>query len=123
MVRNFQWKNIWPLIISGFPMFQTSVDTTIPLNAAHITLARACLLKLGENVDKKRLATFPLAFYATRHWINRPKFKMPWNVYSIQASHNLHHGVGYTMSTGLGFENPSLFSQEHPPQLGESAWD
>jgi hypothetical protein len=42
----------------------------IPLDAAHTILAQACLtvlLQLDQNVDKKRLATFPLAFYAARH--------------------------------------------------------
>jgi len=28
---------------------------------------------LGENVGKKRLATFPLAFYAAWHWIDHAK--------------------------------------------------
>ena len=49
----------------------------ITLDSAHITLARACLavlLKLGENVDKKRLATFPLAFYAAWYWVDHAKF-------------------------------------------------
>jgi hypothetical protein len=49
----------------------------ISVDAAHITLTRACLavlLKLGEVVDKKHLATVPLAFYATRHWIDHAKF-------------------------------------------------
>ena len=99
-------------------MLQTSVDSSFPLNAADITLARACLaglLKLGEIVDKKRVATFPLAFYATRHWIDRAK--------SGDVITYLHHGLGYTTSTGLGFNNPLIFFQEHPLQLGESAWD
>jgi ankyrin repeat protein len=50
----------------------------IPLDAAHTTLARACLtvlLQLDETVDKERLATFPLAFYAAQHWIAHAKFE------------------------------------------------
>jgi hypothetical protein len=50
----------------------------IPLRDAHTTLARACLtvlLQLDANVDKKRLATFPLAFYAAQHWVDHAKFK------------------------------------------------
>ncbi|KAH9985870.1 hypothetical protein BJV77DRAFT_1174308, partial [Russula vinacea] len=45
----------------------------IPLDVAHTILARACLtvlLQLDENVDKKRLETFPLALYAAQHWID-----------------------------------------------------
>ena len=50
----------------------------IPLDAAHTILAQACLtvlLQLDQNVDKKCLATFPLAFYAARHWIDHAKFE------------------------------------------------
>jgi ankyrin repeat protein len=49
----------------------------ISLDSAHITLARACLavlLRLDEKMDKKRLATFPLALYAARHWVDHAKF-------------------------------------------------
>ncbi|KAH9966804.1 hypothetical protein BC827DRAFT_1153140 [Russula dissimulans] len=50
----------------------------IPLNSAHTILAQACLtvlLRLDKNIDKKRLATFPLAFYAARHWAEHAKFE------------------------------------------------
>jgi len=50
----------------------------IPLNAAHTILARAgltVLLQLDENVDKERLATFPLAFYAAQYWVDHAKFE------------------------------------------------
>jgi len=50
----------------------------IPLDAAHTVLARACLtvlLQLDEKVDKRRLATFPLALYAARHWVKHAKFE------------------------------------------------
>lgn len=49
----------------------------IPLDAAHAILAQACLtvlLQLDENIDKKRLATFPLAFYAARYWMDHARF-------------------------------------------------
>ena len=49
----------------------------ISLDGAHVTLARACLavlLQLDEKTDKKRLATFPLAFYAAEHWVDHAKF-------------------------------------------------
>ncbi|KAF8463221.1 ankyrin repeat-containing domain protein [Russula ochroleuca] len=49
-----------------------------PLDAAHTILARACLtvlLQLDENMDKKRLETFPLAFYAARHWVDHAKYE------------------------------------------------
>jgi ankyrin repeat protein len=50
----------------------------IPLNAAHTILAQACLtvlLQLDEKFDKKRLATFPLAFYAAQHWFDHAKYE------------------------------------------------
>ena len=50
----------------------------IPLDAAHTILARACLtvlLQLDENVDKERLMTFPLAFYAAEHWVAHAKYE------------------------------------------------
>jgi hypothetical protein len=53
-------------------------DYYIPLIAAHTTLARACLavlLQLGENVDKERLETFPLALYAAEHWVEHVRYE------------------------------------------------
>ena len=50
----------------------------IPLDAAHTILARACLtvlLQLDENVDKKRLTTFPLALYAAQHWVDHAEYE------------------------------------------------
>ena len=50
----------------------------IPLDAAHTILARACLtvlLELDENVDKKRLETFPPAFYAAQHWVDHARYE------------------------------------------------
>ena len=50
----------------------------IPLDVAHTIFARACLtvlLQLDENVHKKRLETFPLAFYAAQHWIDHAKYE------------------------------------------------
>ena len=50
----------------------------IPLDAAHTILARACLtvlLQLDENVDKKRLKTFPLALYAAQNWVDHAKYE------------------------------------------------
>jgi len=50
----------------------------IPLDAAHTFLARSCLavlLQLDETVNKNRLATFPLAFYAARYWVDHAKFE------------------------------------------------
>jgi hypothetical protein len=45
-------------------------------DAAHTTLARACLavlLQVDENTDEKHLATFPLAFYAAQHWVDHAR--------------------------------------------------
>ncbi|KAI0286400.1 hypothetical protein BC826DRAFT_90964 [Russula brevipes] len=53
-------------------------DYHIPLDIAHTSLARACLtvlLQLDEEVDKARLATFPLAFYAAQHWVAHAAFE------------------------------------------------
>ena len=50
----------------------------IPLDAAHTILARACLtmlLQLDENVDREHLKTFPLVFYAAKHWVDHAKFE------------------------------------------------
>jgi ankyrin repeat protein len=50
----------------------------IPLDDAHTILARASLavlLQLDENVDEKRLSTFPLAFYAAQHWVDHAKYE------------------------------------------------
>jgi Ankyrin repeats (3 copies) len=50
----------------------------IPLESAHTTLAQACLtvlLQLDDKSDKKRLGTFPLAFYAAEHWVDYAKFE------------------------------------------------
>ena len=49
----------------------------VSLDAAHTILVRACLavlLQLGENMDKKRLETFPLALYAGGHWANHAQY-------------------------------------------------
>ena len=48
----------------------------IPLDDAHTVLARACLtvlLQLDEGIDKERLATFPMAFYAAQYWFVHAK--------------------------------------------------
>src|SRR5712671_1684521 len=48
----------------------------IPLDAAHTILARACitvLLQLNKEIDKLRLKTLPLVFYAAHHCIAHAK--------------------------------------------------
>ena len=50
----------------------------IPLDTAHTILVRACLtvlLQMDENVDRKRLETFPLALYASQHWVDHAKYE------------------------------------------------
>jgi ankyrin repeat protein len=45
----------------------------VPLQPAHGILARACLtvlLQLDKTTDKKRLRTFPLAFYSSAKWMD-----------------------------------------------------
>ena len=53
-------------------------DYYISLEQAHTVLARACiavLLRFDEKVDKKRVATFPLAKYASEHWLDHARFE------------------------------------------------
>ena len=53
-------------------------DYYTPLEPAHAVLARACvaiLLQLDEEVDRERVATFPLAEYACEHWFDHAKFE------------------------------------------------
>jgi Ankyrin repeats (3 copies) len=50
----------------------------VPLDDAHTLLARASLtvlLQLDEKVDKQRLKTFPLVFYAAQHWVKHAQYK------------------------------------------------
>ena len=50
----------------------------VPLEPAHTLLAQACLtvlLQLDENVDKTRLETFSLAFYAAEHLVDHARFQ------------------------------------------------
>ena len=50
----------------------------ITLELAHTLFARACiavLLQLDEGVDRERVATFPLAKYASEHWLDHAKFE------------------------------------------------
>jgi hypothetical protein len=53
-------------------------DYYIPLELANTLLARACiavLLQLDEKVDRELVATFPLAKYASEHWLDHAKFE------------------------------------------------
>ena len=48
----------------------------IPLEPAHLTIARACLtvlLHLDGSVNKAAIKNFPLAFYSARYWIDHVK--------------------------------------------------
>src|SRR6266852_727180 len=65
-------------------------DYYIPLEPAHTGLARACvavLIQLDEKVDRERVATFPLAEYASKRWLDHAKFE---NVQS-QIQDDLKH--------------------------------
>ncbi|KAH9083702.1 hypothetical protein EDB83DRAFT_38370 [Lactarius deliciosus] len=49
----------------------------IPLEPAHLMIARACLallLQLDGSVNKATIENFPLAFYAARYWVGHAKF-------------------------------------------------
>ena len=46
--------------------------------AAHTILAQACLgvlLRLDDRVDRGKIMNFPLADYASRHWVEHARFK------------------------------------------------
>jgi hypothetical protein len=83
LVENGGSKFVYFSHFSRVPNFRTSEVGNIsiyhiPLDAAHPILARACptvVLQLDETVDKKRLAAFPLAFYAAHHWADHAKFE------------------------------------------------
>ena len=49
----------------------------IPLEPAHLMIARACLtvlLSLDGSVNKATIMNLPLAFYASRYWVGHSKF-------------------------------------------------
>jgi hypothetical protein len=49
----------------------------IPLEPAHLTIARACLaflLSLDSSVNRATIPNLPLAFYAARYWQGHSKF-------------------------------------------------
>ena len=53
-------------------------DFHIHLDAAHTILAQACLtvlLQLDKKINKKRIATYPLALYAAQHWFSHAKYE------------------------------------------------
>jgi len=53
-------------------------DFYIHLDAAHTILAQACLavlLQFDEKIDKKRIATYPLALYAAQHWFRHARYE------------------------------------------------
>jgi ankyrin repeat protein len=62
-------------------------DYYVPLELAHTLLGRVCMAvlhQLDEKVDRERAATFPLAEYSSKRWLDHAKFE---NVQSqIQAA-------------------------------------
>ena len=49
----------------------------IPIEAAHLVLARACLgvlLKLDDSIDRDRIKSFPLARYGAEYWTTHAQF-------------------------------------------------
>ena len=103
----------------------------ISLGAAHVVLARACLavlLKLDKEINKTRLATFPLAFYAAQHWIDHAKFEGV--ISQIQGPMELlfNPTKPYLMSWAWIYDVDRAWVRlsieglpEHPPQPGASA--
>jgi ankyrin repeat protein len=102
----------------------------IPLGPAHVILAQACLtvlLQLDDKTDKKRLGTFPLAFYAAQHWVNHTKFGNVTpeiqdaieHLFDPKKSHlstwNWIHDVEWA------YRRPIDELKEHPPLLDATA--
>ena len=106
----------------------TSTATNIryfhaPLESAHTILVQACvavLLQLDEKVDRKRIKSLPLAFYAGRYWADHAQFK---NV-ELQIQDRIEllfdatkpHFAAWTWiyeGGGLSTTGPS----EHPPSI------
>ena len=92
----------------------------VPLEPAHTILARACLvvlLQLEENMDEERLATFPLAGYAARNWVDHAKFE---NVASqIQnAMEDLFNPIKHHLWTWIRMHNVdyNTFIGDSPPK-------
>jgi hypothetical protein len=105
---------------------RSSEDTNIrhyysPLDSAHTILARACLavlLQLDDKVDKKRLASFPLAFYAAENCIDHIKYGdvasrvqgAVEQLFDPSKSH-LAAWIGYTISISMSIDDPLRISQ------------
>jgi ankyrin repeat protein len=103
-----------------------------PPQPAHGILARACLtvlLQLDKKTDKKRLGTFPLAFYSSENWMDHawlgkvtPENKDAiTRLFDPKESHldawtwMYRVGIGYSR---LGSINEL---EEHPPPLSGTA--
>ena len=103
----------------------------ISLDAAHIFLAQACLavlLQLDENMDKKQLATFPLAFYAAQNWVHHAKFNSVTTqiqdamerLFDPTKSHLASWAWIYDVDRSW-VQLPIESLPEHPQKLGASA--
>ena len=103
----------------------------ISLRASHIVLARACLsvlLRLDEEMDKKRLTTFPLVLYAARTWVDHAKFEGV--ISQIQGAIEILFDPGkpylslwaWIYNVDRAWVRQSIEAlPEHPPKLGASA--
>jgi Ankyrin repeats (many copies) len=102
----------------------------IPLEPAHGILARACLLvllQLDHHTDKKRLGTFPLAFYAAQHWVDHAKFEnvtaeiedVIERLFDAKKSHLSAWAWIYQVHNRYYQSIDEL--TEHPPRLGATA--
>ena len=103
----------------------------ISLDTAHIVLAQACLavlLQLDEKMDKKRLATFPLAFYAAQNWVHHAKLDSVTTQIQNAMERLFDSTKSYLSSWAWIYgvnrswvRLPIESLPEHPPKLGASA--
>jgi ankyrin repeat protein len=103
----------------------------ISLDAAHIVLAQACLavlLQFDEKMDRKRLATFPMAFYAAQHWVDHAKHDNVTTQIQDAMERLFDPTKPYLASWAWIYDVdrswvrlPIESLPEHPPKLGASA--
>ena len=103
----------------------------ISLDSAHIILAQACLavlLQLDKTMDKTRLASFPLAFYAAHHWVDHAKLNVLITQIQDAMERLFDPTKSYLASWAWIYDVdrswvrlPLESLPDHPPKLGASA--
>jgi len=116
---------LWTSDVRNIRQYHISLDT------AHTILAQACLavlLQFDENIDKKRLATFPLALYAAQHWVEHAKHDSVATQIQDPMERLFDPTKSYLASWAWIYDVdrswvrlPIKSLPEHPPNLGASA--